>query len=119
MMTLVGLIDSAKRHSLTYNITTPSTSPTKIPPFNTTPNNPDILFILNFLYSVFKGRKAPDANPWKSNTLEWTTDILPGHGNWKGEIPTVYRWPYDYSKNGDEFIPQTEPYRPGEEKLHH
>jgi cytochrome c oxidase subunit 1 len=33
------------------------------------------------------------------------------HGNWPGEIPTVYRWPYDYSKPGAEhdFIPQTVP----------
>jgi cytochrome c oxidase subunit 1 len=78
-----------------------------------------ILFILNFMYSVFRGRKISDPNPWKSNTLEWTTKLAPGHGKWEGEIPTVYRWPYDYSKNGDEFIPQTEPYKPGEEKLHH
>jgi cytochrome c oxidase subunit 1 len=34
------------------------------------------------------------------------------HGNWPGEIPTVHRWPYDYSlPNGEErdFIPQDEP----------
>ncbi len=78
-----------------------------------------ILFIINFIYSIFNGRKLTDPNPWKSNSLEWTTPIHTGHGNWPGEIPTVYRWPYDYSKNGDEFIPQTEPYREGEEKLHH
>jgi len=37
---------------------------------------------------------------------------LPGHGNWVGEIPTVYRWPYDYSKPGskEDFIPQHIPY---------
>ncbi|MEJ7663361.1 MAG: cbb3-type cytochrome c oxidase subunit I [Hymenobacter sp.] len=28
--------------------------------------------------------------------------IDPGHGNWPGEIPAVYRWPYDYSKPGAE-----------------
>ena len=34
------------------------------------------------------------------------------HGNWPGEIPTVYRWPYDYSKPGHDtdFIPQTVPF---------
>jgi cytochrome c oxidase subunit I len=70
-----------------------------------------LLFAFNFFYSIFKGRKAP-ANPWRSNTLEWTTPRLPGHGNWVGEIPTVYRWPYDYSKPGaaDDFIPQHIPY---------
>jgi len=68
------------------------------------------IFVFNFFYSIFKGRKAT-ANPWNSNTLEWTTPVNPGHGNWPGEIPTVYRWPYDYSKPGanEDFIPQTVP----------
>ena len=65
------------------------------------------IFLFNFFYSMFRGRKAPQ-NPWRSNTLEWTAPIEPGHGNWPGEIPTVYRWPYDYSKPGaeEDFIPQ-------------
>ncbi|TAH25608.1 MAG: cytochrome c oxidase subunit I [Cytophagales bacterium] len=69
------------------------------------------IFVFNFIYSIFKGRRAP-SNPWKSNTLEWTTPINPEHGNWPGEIPTVYRWAYDYSKPGasEDFIPQNIPY---------
>ncbi|MEQ9288755.1 MAG: cbb3-type cytochrome c oxidase subunit I [Cyclobacteriaceae bacterium] len=69
------------------------------------------IFLLNFFYSIFRGKKAP-ANPWKSNTLEWTTPRVPQHGNWPGDIPAVYRWPYDYSKPGSEsdFIPQTVPH---------
>jgi len=68
------------------------------------------IFLFNFFYSIFRGKKAP-ANPWKSNTLEWTTPRVPKHGNWPGKIPTVYRWPYDYSKPGakEDFIPQTVP----------
>ncbi len=68
-----------------------------------------ILFVLNFFYSIFKGRKVTTQNPWGSNTLEWTTPIHPGHGNWPGEIPEVHRWAYDYGKDGRDFIPQTEP----------
>jgi cytochrome c oxidase subunit 1 len=69
------------------------------------------IFLFNFFYSIWRGRLAP-ANPWNSNTLEWTTPRNPGHGNWPGEIPAVYRWPYDYSKPGakDDFIPQTIPF---------
>jgi len=68
------------------------------------------LFLFNFFYSMFRGKLAPE-NPWDSNTLEWTTPREPGHGNWPGEIPTVYRWPYDYSKPGAaiDYIPQTVP----------
>jgi len=71
----------------------------------------NIIFLYNFFYSIFWGKKATQ-NPWKSNTLEWTTPINVGHGNWEGEIPVVYRWPYDYSKPGaaDDFIPQNIPF---------
>ena len=62
----------------------------------------------------FKGRKVTVQNPWGSNSLEWTAPIRPGHGNWVGEIPEVHRWPYDYGKDGKEFIPQTVPLAEGE-----
>jgi cytochrome c oxidase subunit 1 len=68
-----------------------------------------LLFVFNFFYSIFKGRRVRTQNPWDSTTLEWTTPINPGHGNWPGEIPEVHRWPYDYGKDGRDFIPQTEP----------
>jgi cytochrome c oxidase subunit 1 len=68
-----------------------------------------LMFVFNFFYSIFKGRRVLTPNPWGANTLEWTTPIRPGHGNWVGEIPEVHRWAYDYGKDGREFIPQTEP----------
>ena len=77
-----------------------------------------ILFLINFFYSIFKGRKVTVLNPWESNTLEWTTPIRPGHGNWPGEIPEVHRWPYDYSKDGHDFIPQTTPVGEDESGTH-
>jgi len=75
-----------------------------------------LMFVFNFFYSIFKGRKVTNPNPWGANTLEWTTPIRPGHGNWVGEIPEVHRWPYDYAKDGREFIPQTEPVGENESK---
>lgn len=74
-----------------------------------------VLFVINFFYSIWKGKKMTSKNPYGSNTLEWTTPIHPGHGNWPGNIPTVQRWAYDYGKNGREFIPQIEPMQEGEE----
>lgn len=68
-----------------------------------------LIFVFNFFYSIWYGRKVREHNPWGATTLEWTTPIRPGHGNWPGEIPEVYRWAYDYSKHGRDFIPQTEP----------
>ncbi|PPL03781.1 cytochrome c oxidase subunit I [Parapedobacter indicus] len=70
-----------------------------------------IAFIWNFFASMRFGKVATQ-NPWGANTLEWTTPVKHIHGNWPGEIPTVYRWPYDYSKPGhhEDFIPQTVPF---------
>ncbi|MBL7696759.1 MAG: cbb3-type cytochrome c oxidase subunit I [Chitinophagaceae bacterium] len=73
-----------------------------------------LMFIFNFFYSIFKGRRVTVKNPWGSSTLEWTTPIVAGHGNWPGEIPEVHRWAYDYSKDGREYISQTEPVTPDE-----
>lgn len=75
-----------------------------------------LLFIFNFFYSIWKGRKVTNQNPWGATTLEWTAPIHPGHGNWEGEIPEVHRWAYDYSKDGRDFIPQTEPISANESK---
>lgn len=75
-----------------------------------------LMFLFNFFYSIWKGRKVTNANPWGANTLEWTTPIRPGHGNWVGEIPEVHRWAYDYGKDGRDFIPQTEPISADESK---
>ena len=69
------------------------------------------VFAYNFFVSMFKGEKAP-ANPWKSNTLEWTVPSPPPHGNF-AELPTVYRGPYEYSVPGnkEDYWPQNMPDR--------
>ena len=79
-----------------------------------------LVFLYNFFSSIFYGKKAVQ-NPWRSTTLEWTTPVEHIHGNWPGEIPHVYRWPYDYSNpNHDvDFVPQNVPMKEGEEILHH
>lgn len=76
-----------------------------------------LIFLFNFFYSIFRGPKSPQ-NPWRANTLEWTTPVEHIHGNWPGDLPTVHRWPYDFSKPGadDDFIPQTVPLAEGEEE---
>jgi cytochrome c oxidase subunit 1 len=77
------------------------------------------VFLINYLYSMYKGRKLTTQNPWKANTLEWTTPINPGHGNWEGDLPEVHRWAYDYSKfeDGPDFIPQTVPMTEQEKQM--
>jgi cytochrome c oxidase subunit 1 len=79
-----------------------------------------LVFLWNFFHSIFYGEKATQ-NPWRSNTLEWTTPVERIHGNWPGALPEVYRWPYDYSKPGwdVDFVPQNVPMKEGEEVMNH
>ncbi|MEB8346828.1 cbb3-type cytochrome c oxidase subunit I [Flavobacteriaceae bacterium KMM 6898] len=86
-----------------------------------------IVFLANFIHSIFYGKKA-EQNPWKANTLEWTTPVEHMHGNWPGKIPEVHRWAYDYSKTyengeyiipGQDFVQQTTNLQENEEEMSH
>ena len=74
-----------------------------------------LFFLFNFFYSIRYGQKAVQ-NPWKSNTLEWTTPVKHIHGNWDGPLPIVHRWAYDYSNpvHEEDFVVQTTPPLDGE-----
>jgi cytochrome c oxidase subunit 1 len=70
-----------------------------------------IVFFINIFKSLWSGKKA-DPNPWDATSLEWLTpDTPPRHGNWGHELPTVYRWAYEYGSPGvkEDFVPQNLP----------
>jgi cytochrome c oxidase subunit 1 len=54
-----------------------------------------LVFLGNFFGSLFLGARA-GANPWDATTLEWTTESPAPHGNWRHDLPVVYREPYEY-----------------------
>jgi len=66
-------------------------------------------FIINFFWSLYKGKKVTSDNPWEATTLEWQTPSPPGHGNF-AEEPIVRRGPYEYSVPGasKDFTPQNQ-----------
>jgi len=70
-----------------------------------------LLFLYNLYRSATHGKPA-GGNPWGATTLEWqTSDTPPTHGNFGKELPSVYRWAYDFSVPGaeEDFIPQNVP----------
>ena len=80
-----------------------------------------ILFFINIFWSLKHGEKS-GGNPWGATALEWQTpDTPPKHGNWGEELPSVYRWAYDYSVPGmdKDFVPQNEPGEEYEKSSHH
>jgi cytochrome c oxidase subunit 1 len=68
------------------------------------------IFLANFVWSLFKGRKA-EMNPWEATTLEWTVPSPPPHDNFGGVTPVVYHGPYEYSVPGapKDYTMQNEP----------
>jgi cytochrome c oxidase subunit I len=71
-----------------------------------------LIFIFNFFWSIWKGKKVENDNPWDATTFEWTATTSPpmGHGNFE-TLPTAYRGPYEYSVPGHDtdFYPQDQP----------
>lgn len=68
-----------------------------------------LFFIINFFWSMLKGKKVTSDNPWEATTLEWDTPTPPPHGNFVKPLE-VFRGPYEYSVPGKskDYLPQTE-----------
>jgi cytochrome c oxidase subunit 1 len=68
-----------------------------------------VFFVSNFLYSVFRGRRAPD-NPWQVGTLEWQIPSPPAHHNFD-VIPNVIHGPHEFNNplvKGKDWLAQDE-----------
>ena len=69
-----------------------------------------IFFISNFVYSVFRGRRAGN-NPWEVGTLEWQIPSPPPHHNFD-VIPIVLHGPHEFNNplvKGKDWLGQAEP----------
>ena len=66
-----------------------------------------ILFVINFFYSLKAGQKASE-NPWNATTLEWSVASPPPFDNFGGQEPVVYRGAYEYGvpDAADDYVPQ-------------
>ena len=52
------------------------------------------VFIFNFFYTVFAGKKTKD-NPWEVGTLDWAPTLPPPYYNF-AKIPTVHHGPHEF-----------------------
>ncbi len=55
------------------------------------------LFILNFVWSLWRGEKTEESNPWRATTLEWSIPSPPPVDNFGACEPLVYRGAYEFS----------------------
>lgn len=66
------------------------------------------LFLINFLWSLFRGEKVLECNPWRATTLEWSISSPPPADDFGPSDPVVYRGAYQFSlpDAAEDFLPQ-------------
>jgi cytochrome c oxidase subunit 1 len=66
------------------------------------------LFLINFLWSLFRGEKAEECNTWRATTLEWSIPSPPPADDFGLSDPVVYRGAYEFSLPdvAEDFVPQ-------------
>ena len=66
------------------------------------------IFLFNFLWSVWRGAKDNEKNPWHATTLEWSTESPTPFDNFGTAEPVVHRGAYEYgvSDSAEDFVPQ-------------
>jgi cytochrome c oxidase subunit 1 len=66
------------------------------------------LFLLNFLWSLFRSEKIEECNPWRATTLEWSVSSPPPPDDFGVRDPVVYRGAYEFGALGvaEDFVPQ-------------
>ncbi len=66
------------------------------------------LFLINFLWSLIRGEKAEESNPWRATTLEWSVPSPPPPDDFGLSDPVVYRGAYEFSvlDVAEDFVPQ-------------
>ena len=66
------------------------------------------IFLVNFLWSLFRGEKVEEGNPWRATTLEWSVPSPPPADDFGATDPVVYRGAYEFSVPGvaEDFVPQ-------------
>jgi len=66
------------------------------------------IFLINFLWSLFRGDRVLECNPWRATTLEWSASSPPPANDFGVCDPVVYRGAYDFSVPdvAEDFVPQ-------------
>jgi cytochrome c oxidase subunit 1 len=66
------------------------------------------LFLANFLWSLLRGERVLENNPWRATTLEWSVSSPPPADDFGARDPVVYRGAYEFSLPGvaEDFVPQ-------------
>jgi cytochrome c oxidase subunit 1 len=66
------------------------------------------IFLINFLWSLWRGEKSDECNPWRTTTLEWSVPSPPPADDFGPSDPVVYRGAYEFNVPdvAEDFVPQ-------------
>ena len=66
------------------------------------------IFLINFLWSLWRGERILECNPWRATTLEWSMSSPPSADDFGVTDPVVYRGAYEFSVPdvAEDFVPQ-------------
>jgi cytochrome c oxidase subunit 1 len=66
------------------------------------------LFLVNFVWSLWRGEKVENRNPWRATTLEWSVSSPPPIDNFGSSEPVIYRGAYEFTiqASAEDFVPQ-------------
>jgi cytochrome c oxidase subunit 1 len=66
------------------------------------------IFLINFLWSLWRGKRTEESNPWRATTLEWSVPSPPPADDFGSSDPVVYRGAYEFSVPdvAEDFVPQ-------------
>jgi cytochrome c oxidase subunit 1 len=59
------------------------------------------VFLFNLVWSLLRGEKATQENPWRATTLEWSLPSPSPVENFAGYEPVVYRGAYEFKAPSD------------------
>ena len=64
-----------------------------------------VIFVCNFVWTLWRGEKVGSGNPWRATTLEWAPSAAAGFA---ANDPVVHRGAYEFfpPAAGDDFTPQ-------------
>lgn len=66
-----------------------------------------LLFVVNFTRTLWRGKKVQEDNPWHASTLEWSVSSPAPEVNFGDAQPIIYRGAYEFpSSSSQEFAPQ-------------
>jgi len=55
-----------------------------------------LIFLGNFAWSLVRGERVAECNPWRATTLEWSVPSPPPADDFGASLPAVYRGAYEF-----------------------